>query len=79
MKCQQLNSLLSFGAWRFCVDYSVWVYLWCDNLNEDVVKANVVSRCTLVEFCQFRNVGIDFVKYLTASKGNVKIMIFTIC
>ena len=68
MKCQQLNSVLSFRAWHFCVNYTAWVYVWCDNLREDVVKVNIANGYSLVEFCQFNNVSIDFVKYLTAFK-----------
>ena len=53
--------------------------MWCNNLSEDIVKANVANRCSLVEFCQFRNVSIDFVEYLTASNGNVKVIVFATC
>ena len=79
MKCQELKSFLSFEAWRFCDNYTAWVYLRCDNFCEGIVKVNVANSCSLVDFCQFRNVSIDFVKYLTASKSNVKLMIFTTC
>ena len=51
--------------------------MWCDNLSEDIVKVNVANSCSLVDFCQFCNVSIDFVKFPTASEGNVKIILFT--
>ena len=81
MKCQELNSFLSFEAWRFCINsnYTAWVHLRCDNLFEGIVKINVANNWSLVDFCQFCNVSIDFVKYLTASKSNVKIIIFATC
>ena len=63
MKCQQLNSLLSFGYW------TAWVYLWCAYLSEDSVKINDANSCSLVDFCQFCNESIDFVNYLTISKS----------
>ena len=71
--------LPAFEAWRFCVNYTVWVYVRSDNLCESIVKVKVANNCSLVDFCQFRNVSIDFVKYLAASKSNVKIIIFTPC
>ena len=48
-------------------------------IHEEIVKVNVANSCSLVDFCQFHNVSMDFVKYLTASKGNVKIIVFTTC
>ena len=77
MECQQLNYLLRFEAWRFCVKCTAWVCVWCDNLSEVTVKVNVANSCSLVDCCQFRNGSIDFVKYLTAPESNVKIIIFT--
>ena len=79
MKCQELNSFLSFEDWLFCINYTAWVYVRCDNLCEGIVKVDVANSCWLVGFFQFRNVSIDFVKYLTASKSNEKIIIFTTC
>ena len=79
MKCQQLTSLLSFGALCFCVNFSAWVYVCCDSLSENIVKFNVANSFSLVDFCQFRNVSIDFIQYVTASIPNVKIIIFTTC
>ena len=77
MECQQLNYLLRFEAWRFCVKCTAWVCVWCDNLSEGPVKVKVANSCSLVDCCQFRNGSIDFVKYLTASESNVKIIMFT--
>ena len=42
------------------------------------MKFNVANGCSLVDFCQFRNASIDFVRCLTARKINVKIIIFTL-
>lgn len=53
--------------------------MWSDYLSDDIVKVNVADGCSLVDFCQFRNENIDFVKLLTAFKGNAKIIIFTTC
>ena len=70
--CQQINSLLSFEVYRFCVKYTAWVYVWCENLSEGTVEFKIANSCSLVDSCQFRNGWIDFVKYLTSSEGNVK-------
>ena len=77
MLCQELNSFLSYEAWCLYVNCAAWVYLRCDNFCEDIVKVNVASSCLLVDCCQFRNVSIDFVIYITAFKSNLKIIIFT--
>ena len=41
------------------------------------MKVDVANSCSLADCCQFRNVIIDFVKYLTASESNVKIILLT--
>ena len=77
MKCQELNFFLSIEAWRFCVKYTARVYVRCDNFCEGIVTVNVANSSSFVDFCQFRYVSIDFVEYLSASKSNVKLIIFT--